>query len=139
MIGKILSGLFGGGIKQIGEAVDSLVTSDEEKMKLKKELVRIQAEAAQEAERIGLQYEQELTERHKADMASDAWLPKNIRPLSLVFLLGVVSILAFFDGNVGQFSIKEDYIGLYENLLLLAFGFYFGSRGVEKVVKTWKR
>lgn len=139
MLSKIISSLFGGGIKQIGEAVDSIVTSDEERLTLTNRLVEIETEAKQKAEELDLAYEKELTERHKADMQGDAWLPKNIRPLSLVFLLGMVTILAFLDGNAGTFTVREAYVRLFESLLLLVFGFYFGSRGVEKVVKTWKQ
>ena len=89
-----------------------------------------------------LSIESELTKRLQLDMASDSWWSKNIRPLSLAFLLVIVTLLAFTDGNivVGEytFSIQKDWIDLFRALLLMAFGFYFGSRGIEKVVKTWK-
>lgn len=89
-----------------------------------------------------LSIESELTERLKLDMASDSWWSKNIRPLSLAFLLAIVTLLAFTDGNIEfgtyVFSVQKDWIDLFRALLLMAFGFYFGSRGIEKVVKTWK-
>lgn len=138
MLGDFIKGLLGGGIEKIGEAIDKNVTSDEERLRLANELAKIEADVKEKADTIGLQYERELSERHKADMQSDSWLPKNIRPLSLAYLLAIVSMLALFDGNIGTFTVGVAYIELFQQLLLLAFGFYFGSRGIEKVVKTWK-
>lgn len=137
-ISELFSSSVGSVVDSVGNAIDKLVTSDEEKLTLKNELVKIQAEAKQKADELDLQYEKELSKRHQADMTSDSWLSKNIRPLSLLYLLGIVSALALSDGNIGEFSIEKEYISLFQQLLLLAFGFYFGSRGVEKVVKVWK-
>ena len=66
-------------------------------------------------------------------MQSDSWLSKNIRPLSLVFLMAVFVLITFFDGNVGEFSVNKEYIPVYSALLGTAFMFYFGSRGAEKI------
>lgn len=119
--------------KPVMKLIDDMHTSDEEKLAAQAKMAKIVAEAQQEAAELELKYEQELSKRHAADMASTAWLPKNIRPLTLVFLLAVTAVLAFLDGNIGLFAVNESYIQLYESLLLLAFGFYFGSRGLEKV------
>ena len=137
-ISELFSSSVGSVVDSVGNAIDKLVTSDEEKLTLKNELVKIQAEAKQKADELDLQYEKELSKRHQADMTSDSWLSKNIRPISLLYLLCIVSALALSDGNIGEFSIEKEYISLFQQLLLLAFGFYFGSRGVEKVVKVWK-
>lgn len=124
-------------IDSIGNAIDKNVTNDEEKRQLKNQLKQIIADAELEAQKIELQYEQEITKRHEFDMASDDVWSKRIRPLSLVFLMFVVALLSITDGNivVGDyvFQVKDNYIDLYQSLLLLAFGFYFGSRGIEKV------
>lgn len=85
----------------------------------------------------GFELEQELTKRHELDMKSDSWLSKNVRPMTLVFLLFVFVIITFFDGNIGQFGLNESYIPVYETLLSLVFTFYFGSRGIEKAVKMY--
>jgi len=86
--------------------------------------------------------ERERTKRHSSDMKSDNKLSKNIRPAALVYLLIVVSLLAVTDGNlqwthaddtVWQFTVKDDYILLFKALLVMAFGFYFTSRGLEKI------
>jgi hypothetical protein len=82
--------------------------------------------------------EVELTKRLEFDMKSDSWLSKNVRPLSLVFLTSMFTIFAFTDGNIGQFSVNQAYIPVYQNLLVTVFTFYFGSRGLEKIAKIWK-
>lgn len=138
-ISELFSSSVGSVVDSIGKAIDNNTTNDEERLTLRNELVKIQAEAAAKAGELEAKFEQELTNRHAADMASDSWLSKNIRPLALVFLLGTVSVLALFDGNIGEFAVGDSYVELYRQLLLLAFGFYFGSRGIEKVVKVWKK
>lgn len=74
---------------------------------------------------------EQLTERHKADMMSDSWLSKNIRPLilaSLLFLWFLIIGVAFFG-----IAIPEAYIYSVSGMTGTAFSFYFGSRGFEKV------
>lgn len=83
-------------------------------------------------------FEEEISNRHALDMQSDSWLSKNIRPLSLVFLMVMFVIISVFDGNIGSFSVGEDYIPVYQTLLSLIFTFYFGSRGAEKITKIYK-
>lgn len=125
--------LVGPALKAVTELVDDLHMSGEEKARAKIELVKLEGELKQKADELELKYEEELTKRHAADMASTSWLSKNIRPLSLVFLILATAVFAVFDGNIGDFTIDTAYISMYESLLLLAFGFYFGSRGLEKV------
>ena len=125
--------LIGPTIKAVTKVIDEVHTSDEERLNAKMKLLEIQNTAEQKAAEMEHKFEEELTKRHAADMAGSAWLPKNIRPLSLVFLLVVVAVLSVADGFGVGFEVKQDYIQLYESLLLLAFGFYFGSRGLEKI------
>lgn len=112
----------------IGEALDRNITNKAERAKLQQDLTKIILDNR-------IQAQLELTKRLETDMSSDSWLSKNIRPLSLVYLTVVVSILTLFDGNVGEFTINTAYIELFKSLLLMAFTFYFGSRGVEKIIQ----
>ena len=145
------SDLISGGVDKIidstGKAIDSIVTSDEERLKLQNELVAIQVKAKADSEALAAnteaKLEGELTERLKADMAGDDPLSKKVRPISLIYLLLVVSVLAVTDGNVSwdmwSFHVGRDYIDLFKALLLMVFGFYFGSRGLEKIASViWK-
>ncbi len=78
-----------------------------------------------------------VTDRWKFDMASDSWLSKNIRPLVLIFLLTMVTLMAFLNGSTG-FKPDNLYIELIGELLKLAFGAYFVGRSVEKGISMWK-
>ena len=90
LVGKILPVAAG--------IIDELHTSGEEKAAAKQKLQELLVSAEQEAQK-------EVSARWKADMKSDAWLPKNIRPLTLVFLTAVFTLLSLTDGNVGKFVI----------------------------------
>jgi len=68
-------------------------------------------------------------------MASDSVLSKNIRPLVLVYLTVIFTICAFFDGNVGEFKIAEEYIPIFQTLLVTVYGAYFVGRSWEKAKK----
>ena len=132
-ISELFSSSVGTVVDSIGNAIDKNVTNDEERMVLVNELAKIKADSKAKSEEIDVQFEKEITSRHQADMQSDNKLSKNIRPASLIYLLIVVSVLSVTDGNVGEFSVGESYISLFNSLLIVAFGFYFGGRSLEKV------
>lgn len=78
---------------------------------------------------------QEVTKRWQSDMLSDSWLSKNIRPLSLAFLTLTLFIYIILDSALEGFKIDEQWISLLGNLLMLAYGGYFGARTLEKIRK----
>ena len=134
--------LFTGGIDKVvssvGEAADRLITSDEERLKLKNELALIEAKAKLDSQKMELEaetkLEEEVTKRWQADMGQDDPLAKRVRPISLLFLLVFMSAIIIADSiNVVGFDVKQGYIDLLESLLVVTFVAYFGSRGVEKV------
>jgi hypothetical protein len=122
---KIFAWLTGGVIKEIGNVIDKLTTTEEEKLEIKKQLQIILEEADNNAQ-------QQVTDRWNADMNSDSWLAKNIRPLVLVFLTFIFSLLAFTDGNIGEFKIAKEYIPIFQTLLVTVYGAYFVGRTWEK-------
>ena len=122
---KIFAWLTGGVIKEIGNVIDKLTTTEEEKLEIKKQVQIILEEADNNAQ-------QQVTDRWNADMNSDSWLAKNIRPLVLVFLTFVFSLLAFTDGNIGDFKIAKEYIPIFQTLLVTTYGAYFVGRSWEK-------
>jgi hypothetical protein len=75
----------------------------------------------------------EISDRWKADMASDSWLSKNIRPMTLVYLLTAYLAMAVLDGF--GFHIAEAYVTLLGQWGMLVMGAYFGGRTLEKVLK----
>ena len=120
---KIFSWLTGGVIKEIGNVVDKLTTTKEEKLNAQNLIQQILEKADSEAQ-------QQVTDRWKADM--DSWLAKNIRPLVLVFLTIVFSLLSITDGNIGDFKIAKEYIPIFQTLLITVYGAYFVGRTWEK-------
>jgi len=125
---KLFQWLTGGVIKEVGDVIDKLTTTKEEKLEAQRLIQEILEKADSEAQ-------EQVTERWKADMASDSWLAKNIRPLVLVFLTFIFSILAFADGNIGEFKITKEYIPIFQSLLITVYGAYFVGRTWEKAKK----
>lgn len=123
-IGNIIKELFSGGVTEL---VDEVVTSKEEKLILKAKLKSLETEYTKVIE-------DNVTRRWEADVNS-SMLAKNIRPASLIFLLFIFVIISFLDGNIGEFTLASGYQEIYQSLLLVSFSAYFGSRGIEKVIK----
>jgi len=82
------------------------------------------------------QYDNEATERWKADMGSDVKLAKLIRPVTLIALMSMFMVTMFIDSmdNV-PFNVKDSYVDLLQILMLTAFGAYFAGRTIEKAKK----
>ena len=131
-LGKAAGSLLGGdAIKDIGNIVDDLHTSGEEKEEAKQKITQILAPAEQAAQA-------QVSARWEADLKYGSWLSKNIRPLTLIFLTGVFVVLSVFDGNAGEFKICEAYVPVYQTLLMTVYAAYFAGRSIEKVKKVTK-
>jgi len=122
---KILSLLTGGLIKDVGSVIDKLTTTDEERLAAKHKIQELLEQADKDAQA-------QVTDRWKADMASDSFLSKNIRPLVLIYLTIIFTILSFFDGNIGGFKVAQQYIPIFQSLLITVYGAYFVGRTWEK-------
>jgi len=83
-----------------------------------------------------IQFQNNVTERWKADMGSDVKLAKLIRPVTLIALMSMFMVTMFIDSmdNV-QFNVKDSYVDLLQILMLTAFGAYFAGRTIEKAKK----
>jgi len=88
-----------------------------------------------EADKIEMQ---EVTKRWQADSLSDSWLSKNVRPMTLVYLLAVMFILIILDSAFTKFVVQVHWVDLIKSLLLIVFGGYFGARSVEKIMQIVK-
>ena len=126
---KLLSLLTGGLIKDVGNVIDKLTTTDEERLAAKQKIQEVLEKADQDAQA-------QITERWKLDMQSDSFLSKNIRPLVLIYLTVIFTALAFFDGNIGGFKVAEEYIPIFQSLLITVYGAYFVGRTWEKSKKS---
>lgn len=97
--------------------------------------------AALEQKRIELEAEKAaqgaVTQRWQADMLSDSWLSKNIRPLVLLYLLGSYTVLSMM--SAFAINVTQAYVELLAQMLMLVMGAYFAGRTVEKVVDMRER
>ena len=75
---------------------------------------------------------QEISKRWQADMASDSWLSKNIRPMTLVYILTAFILMAVVDGF--GFHISEAYVNLLGQWGMVVMTAYFGGRTLEKIM-----
>ena len=78
-------------------------------------------------------FQNNVTERWKADMGSDVKLAKYIRPVTLIALMGMFMVTMILDSlDQLPFNVKDSYVSLLEILMLTAFGAYFAGRTIEK-------
>jgi len=123
---KIIQWLTGGVIKEVGDAIDKLTTTKEEKLLIKKQIQEIMDKASNDAE-------VEISKRWDSDMKSDSWLSKNTRPMALIFLSVMAVAFIWVDSHHEiSFTVEQEWIGLLKQLLTTVYIAYFGSRGVEK-------
>ena len=113
----------------MGNVLDNLTTSKEEIGEVKNEIQRLLLDAE-------AKMQQEVTSRWKADMTSDSWLSKNVRPLTLIFLVVTTMLLVIIDAGFINFEVKDNWVGLLELVLITVIGAYFGGRTFEKNKST---
>ena len=128
MLGKLFSGGAAELVKGVGGVIDSLHTSDEEKLEAERKIKELVAN-------YEIEMEKNITSRWQADMKSDSWLSKNVRPLVLIFLVVCTMLIIFVDAGKLNFNVKDSYIDLLQLVLITVIGAYFGGRSLEKVKK----
>lgn len=124
-----------------GKLIDKLIPDPEQKAKAQLELARL----AQEGELAKMANETELykaeqdnlTQRLEADMGSDSWLSKNIRPMTLIAILTGYFVFALMSA-FGQ-DTNERYVELLGQWGMLIMSFYFGGRTLEKIMDMKSR
>ena len=128
----MLSKLFSGGaadlVKGVGGVIDNLHTSAEEKLEAERKIKELVAN-------YQIEMEKNITSRWEADLKSDSWLSKNVRPMVLIFLIVCTMLLIFIDAGAIKFNVKDSYIDLLQLVLISVIGAYFGGRSLEKVKK----
>ena len=129
---SILSGIFSGGAKDlvegVGGVIDDLHTSKEEKLAAEQKIKELIAN-------YEIEMEKQVTSRWQADMASDSWLSKNVRPLVLIFLVVSTVLLIFIDAGIINFVVEAKWTDLLQLVLITVIGAYFGGRSLEKTKK----
>ena len=121
-----------------GKLLDKFVPDPEAKAKAVSELAQMEqnGELARMANETDLfkTEQNNLTERLKADMGSDSWLSKNIRPMTLIFILVAYSTFAMM--SAFDYDTNEKYVELLGQWGMLIMSFYFGGRTLEKIMDS---
>ena len=127
-LGKIFSGGAGELVESVGGVIDTLHTSKAEKLEAKQKMQEL-------VQNHQAKMEQNITDRWTADMNSDSWLSKNVRPLVLIFLIVCTMLLIFIDAGTIKFEVEEKWTDLLQLVLITVIGAYFGGRSIEKYKK----
>lgn len=114
------------------KVLDKFIPDPEEKAKAQQELLKMQMEGRLAELRVDVTEQEELTKRLQADMTSDSWLSKNIRPMTLVFILGAYFLFAMMSAY--GYDANEAYVTLLGQWGMLIMSFYFGGRTLEKIL-----
>ena len=129
---SIINKLFSGGasklVESVGGVLDNVITTKDEKLEAKRKLKELIL--SHEAE-----MQKNVTDRWQADMKSDSWLSKNVRPMVLVFLIVSTILMIFIDAGTIAFEVEEKWTDLLQLVLITVIGAYFGGRSIEKVKK----
>jgi hypothetical protein len=129
---SILSKIFSSGatelVKGVGEVIDNLTTSKEEKLAAELKVKELIANYEMEMEK-------NITTRWEVDMKSDSWLSKNVRPMVLIFLVVCTMLMIFIDAGTINFLVEEKWTDLLQIVLITVIGAYFGGRSFEKIKK----
>ena len=115
-------------VEGVGGVLDDLITSKDEKLEAKRKIKELVAS-------YEVEMEKNITSRWEADLKSDSWLSKNVRPLTLVFFILCTMLLLFIDAGAISFDVKDSYVDLLQLVLITVIGAYFGGRSLEKVKK----
>ena len=129
---SLLTKLFSSGSKNliegIGSVIDKFHTSGEEKLAAEQKIQELISD-------YETKMEANITDRWKADMNSDSWLSKNVRPLVLIFLVVSTVLMIFIDAGTINFNVEAKWTDLLQLVLITVIGAYFGGRSIEKVKK----
>lgn len=112
--------------------VDKLIPDPAAKAQAQLELAKLAQEGKLADIQADINEAQELTKRQQADMASDSWLAKNIRPMTLIAILAgyfVFAMMSAFDMDT-----NTKYVELLGQWGMLIMSFYFGGRTLEKII-----
>ena len=128
VLSKIFGKVGGGIAEKISNIIDKHTYSKEEKAILEKQITEVFVEAEADMQK-------NVSERWRYDLSSDSWLSKNVRPLTLIFLVVSATVLIFIDAGFIKFEVKDKWVDLLQLTLITVISAYFGGRSFEKIKK----
>jgi len=120
-------------IRAVGDTLDELFTSDEEREKARTLIKNLEADLKLKMGQMALEYDAEVTKRWLSD--NEHPLTRLVRPSIVMWSFGLFSIVILGDGNIGTFKVNPAYIPVLQTILTTVVIAYFGSRGVEKTAR----
>lgn len=114
------------------KVLDKFVPDPEAKAKAQAELLKMQQEGRLAELQADMNEQNNVSERWKADLGSDSWLSKNVRPMTLVALL--VAYFIFATASAFGLDVKQAYVELLGQMIMLIVSAYFGGRTLEKIM-----
>ncbi len=114
------------------KVLDKFFPDPEQKAKAQLELMQMQQNGELAKMQADMAEQQEITKRWTADMSSDSWLSKNIRPMTLLLILGGYFLFALM--SAFDFDTHKQYVELLGQWGIIVMTAYFGGRTVEKVM-----
>ena len=114
------------------KVLDKFFPDPEQKAKAQLELMQMQQNGELAKMQADMQEQGELTKRQENDMASDSWLSKNIRPMTLIAILTGYFIFAMM--SAFDLDTNEKYVELLGTWGMVIMSFYFGGRTMEKII-----
>jgi hypothetical protein len=112
--------------------VDKLIPDPAQKAQAQLDLAKLAQEGKLADIQADINEQQELTKRQQADMASDSWLSKNIRPMTLIAILAGYFVFAMM--SAFHMDTNTKYVELLGQWGMLIMSFYFGGRTLEKII-----
>ena len=119
-----------------GKLIDKLIPDPEAKAKAQLDLATLAQNGELAQLQADMNEQQELTKRQQADMMSDSWLSKNIRPMTLIFILITYTVFGMM--SAWDIEVNNNYVELLGQWGMLIMSFYFGGRTLEKVMEMKK-
>lgn len=122
-----------GALLEVGSKIlDKVIPDPEAKAKAQAALMEMQQKGELAQLQADMNEQDNLTKRMEADMKSDSWLSKNIRPMTLVYILTAYLALAIMDAM--GLDISDNFVQLLGQWGMLVMSFYFGGRTLEKII-----
>ena len=112
--------------------IDKLIPDPETKAQAQLELAKLAQEGKLAELQADMNEQDNVSERWKADLGSDSWLSKNVRPMTLVALL--VAYFMFATASAFDIIVKPEYVELLGQIIMLIVSAYFGGRTLEKIM-----
>jgi uncharacterized membrane protein (DUF106 family) len=114
------------------KVLDKVIPDPEAKARAQVALMEMQQKGELAQLQADMNEQDNLTKRTEADMRSDSWLSKNIRPMTLIFILAVYTVFAMM--SAFGHNANEEYVTLLGQWGMLIMSFYFGGRTLEKII-----